>query len=233
MENIIYKNNVEIVISRYNEDLLWLNEYPFNQFEYIIYNKGDNDNFNKTNVKKIVKLPNVGRCDHTYLYHICENYDNLSDIVVFLPGSVNIKEKKNKAINILTNIIKKNYKETYFVGNYCDSVKEHFKSFKIDKHKCADSRNFNKNSETKLFKCKIRPYGKWYEYFFKNTPSRWYTFSGVFSIDKRDIIQHSIERYMILKNVVGLHSNPEVGHYIERSWGAIFYPLIHTIKIKE
>jgi len=38
---------------------------------------------------------------------------------------------------------------------------------------------------------------------------------------------------MILKNVVGLHSNPEVGHYIERSWGAIFYPLIHTVKIKE
>ena len=39
MENIIYKNNIEIVISRYNEDLLWLNEYPFNQFEYIVYNR--------------------------------------------------------------------------------------------------------------------------------------------------------------------------------------------------
>ena len=54
MENIIYKNNVEIVISRYNEDLLWLNEYPFNQFEYIVYNKGDNDKFDKTNVKVII-----------------------------------------------------------------------------------------------------------------------------------------------------------------------------------
>ena len=233
MENIIYKNNVEIVISRYNEDLLWLNEYPFNQFEYIVYNKGDNDKFDKTNVKKIVNLPNVGRCDHTYLYHICDNYNNLSDIVVFLPGSVNIKEKKNKAINILTNIIKKNYKETYFVGNYCDSVKTHFKNFKIDYHKCVDPRNYIKNSETKLFKCTIRPYGKWYEYFFNDTPASWYTFSGVFSIDKRDIIQHSIERYMLLKNIVGVHSNPEAGHYIERSWGAIFYPLIHTIKIQE
>ena len=233
MENIIYKNNVEIVISRYNEDLLWLNEYPFNQFEYIIYNKGDNDNFYKKNVKKIVKLPNVGRCDHTYLYHICENYDKLSDIVVFLPGSVNIKDKKNKAINILENIIKNNYKKAYFIGNYCHSIKNYFKNFKIDKYKCADSRNFNKNNETKLFKCKIRPYGRWNEYFFKNTPAGWYTYSGVFSIDKKDILQHQVERYMILKNIVGLHSNPEVGHYIERSWGAIFYPLIHTVKIKE
>ena len=139
----------------------------------------------------------------------------------------------NKAINILTNIIKKNYKETYFVGNYCDSVKTHFKNFKIDYHKCVDPRNYIKNSETKLFKCTIRPYGKWYEYFFNDTPASWYTFSGVFSIDKRDIIQHSIERYMLLKNIVGVHSNPEAGHYIERSWGAIFYPLIHTIKIQE
>ena len=105
----MYKNNVEIVIARYNEDLFWLNEYPFNQFEYIVYNKGDNQLFNKTNVKKIVNLQNVGRCDHTYLHHICDNYDNLSDIVVFFPGSVDIKEKKIKAICILENIIKNNY----------------------------------------------------------------------------------------------------------------------------
>lgn len=79
----MYKNNVEIVVARYNEDLSWINEYPFNQFEYIVYNKGDNNNFVKTNVKEIVRLPNVGRCDHTYLYHIVANYDNLSNIIVF------------------------------------------------------------------------------------------------------------------------------------------------------
>ena len=56
---------------------------------------------------------------------------------------------------------------------------------------------------------------------------------GVFSIDKRDIIQHPIERYLNLRNVVRIHSNPEVGHYIERSWGAIFYPLGYTLKIHE
>jgi hypothetical protein len=233
MEKINYKNNVEIVISRYNEDLSWLNEYPFNQFEYIIYNKGDNSNFLKTNVNKIVNLPNVGRCDHTYLYHVSNNYNNLSDIVVFLPGSVNVEGKKEKAINILTNIIKKNYKEACFIGNFCDSVKNHFQNFKISHHKCVDPRNYMKNNETKLFKCAIRPYGNWYNYFFKNTPAHWYTFSGVFSIDKRDIIQHPVERYIILKDIVGVHSNPESGHYIERSWGVIFYPLIHTIKIKK
>ena len=50
-------------------------------------------------------------------------------------------------------------------------------------------------------------------------------------MDKKDIIQHSIERYQLLLNTVNNHSNPEAGHYIERSWGAIFYPLIHTNKV--
>ena len=73
--------NVIVIISRYNENLSWLLESPFNQFKYIVYNKGINNNFEKTNVIQIINLPNVGKCDHTYLYHIVENYDNLSNIV--------------------------------------------------------------------------------------------------------------------------------------------------------
>jgi hypothetical protein len=138
-----------------------------------------------------------------------------------------------KAISILENITKNNYKQAFFIGNYCNSVKNHFKKFKIDTHKCADPRNFKKNNEIKLFNCAIRPYGKWYEYFFGNIQAHWYTFSGIFSIDKKDIIQHPLEKYIILKNIVGVHSHPESGHYIERSWGVIFYPLINTIKIEE
>ena len=128
----LYKNNVEIVISRYNEKLEWLNEDPFNKFEYIIYNKGDNDNFVKTNVKNIIKLPNIGRCDHTYLYHIVNNYNNLSNIIVFFTGSLNIKVKKKKAISILNNIINSNYTEAYFKCKYYTSVKTHFENFKLE-----------------------------------------------------------------------------------------------------
>lgn len=39
--------NIDIVVSRYNEDLKWMNEYPFNKFQYIVYNKGVNENFCK------------------------------------------------------------------------------------------------------------------------------------------------------------------------------------------
>lgn len=229
----MYKNNVEIVVARYNENLSWLNEYPFNQFEYIVYNKGDNQNFHKTNVKKIVNLPNIGRCDHTYLYHIIENYNNLSNIVVFFPGSVDMSNKKPKALKILTYIMKSNYEKAFFIGNYHNSLRDSLASFKLDHYSSSCRENYIKNSENRLQLCKIRPYGRWYNFFFGNTVAHWNTYGGVFSIDKRDIIQHPIDRYRFIIQTVSIHSNPEAGHYIERSWGVIFFPLIHTVKIKE
>ena len=233
MYNLKYinKNNVEIIIARYNENLNWLNEYPFNQFEYIVYNKGINNNFSKTNVKNVVNLENVGRCDHTYLYHIIENYNNLSNILVFFPGSL-AGDKKDKAIQILNYIIKSDFSKAFFLGSYYESIKNTFGDFTLDEWSASYSENFSLNNEKILEKSRIRPYNKWYTYFFRNTPAQWCTMWGVFSIDKQDIIQHPILRYQQLLQTVNSHSNPEAGHYIERSWGAIFYPLMHTIKIK-
>ena len=38
-------NNIDIIVSRFNEDLKWTLEFPFNKFQYIVYNKGNNDNY--------------------------------------------------------------------------------------------------------------------------------------------------------------------------------------------
>jgi len=229
----MYKNNVEIVVARYNEDLKWLNEYPFTEFEYTVYNKGDNENFEKRNVKKIIQLTNVGRCDHTYLHHIVENYDNLANITVFFTGSVQLSYKKHKAVTILSEIIASNYQNAYFVGSCYNNIQKYYYNFKLDTWRCSDPNNRSKNSETILKKCYLRPYGKWYTYFFKNTIVHWSSLYGIFSVDKRDIIQHPISRYQALRNTVNNYSNPEAGHYIERSWGAIFFPMNFTKKIKE
>jgi len=227
------KKNIIIVVSRYNEDLHWIDEYPFNKFNYIVYNKGDNNNFNKSNVEKIHNLPNVGMCDHTYLYHIVNNYYNLTDITIFLPGSVYQGNKKNKAVNLLNYIINSNFQNAYFIGGYCDSVSQKFNNFTINKHSSINKENNSKNSRTHLLKCKIRPYGKWYKYFLKNTKSNWYCYNGIFSFDKRDIIQHDIKRYISLIQTVNFYSNHEASHYIERSWGSICSPLKATITIEE
>ena len=121
----------QIVIARYNETLTWLLEFPFNQFTYIVYNKGENQDFEKKNVSKIIDLPNVGRCDHTYLYHIVTNYNNLAPITVFFPGSINsMIDKKDKAIKILKNIL--TYNMAVFLGTYLPNVKQTFNNFVLE-----------------------------------------------------------------------------------------------------
>jgi len=223
--------NVSIIVSRYNEDLKWTLESPFNKFKYIVYNKGDNDDFDKTNVIEIINIENVGKNDHTYLYHIIQNYYNLSNILVFLPGSVNMDYKKSKATQILNNIIKSNYKKAYFIGHYQSNIRDSFDNFQLEEWKNSDPKNFSKNSESKLQLARLRPYGVWYKYFFGNTIANWSTWWGIFSIDKRDIIHHPITRYQHLIETINKHPIPEAAHYIERSWGAIFFPFIYTQKI--
>ena len=39
---------VEIVVARYNEDLEWIKNEPFNKYKYTVYNKGPNENYVKT-----------------------------------------------------------------------------------------------------------------------------------------------------------------------------------------
>ena len=221
----MYKN-IEIVVARYNEDLQWIQEYPFNQFKYTIYNKGVNSDYKKPNVYREVMLPNVGKCDHTYLYHIVNNFATLSDITMFFPGSLDMHHKKEIATRIITNILL--YNTAIFIGNKFPSVKNTFANFTLDNWSTSNTQNNAINDESVLEKAKLRPYGRWYKYFFGDKNVKIVCMFGIFSIHKLDIIKHNINYYIQLLNTVSGHSNPEVGHYIERSWGAIFHPLVAT-----
>ena len=95
-----YLMNCILVISRYNEKLEWLNEEPFSSYKAIVYNKGENDDFEKKNVIKIVNLENVGREAHSYIYHILSEYNKHYDLTIFLPGSLDTRHKKIKALQL-------------------------------------------------------------------------------------------------------------------------------------
>ena len=80
----IIKKKIQIVVSRFNEKVDWL--LPYKDIT-IIYNKGEYvkilQNFN------YIELENIGRESHTYLYHIINNYNNLSDKTIFFQGKIN------------------------------------------------------------------------------------------------------------------------------------------------
>jgi len=214
------KTNVVGVVSRYNESLDWMLEHPFNQLKYIVYNKGSNENFCKCNVVTVVNLPNIGRCDHTFLYYIVHNYHTLHPIVVFLPGSIDIAFKKEKAGRIVNHIVRTD--RCAFVVNEWGDVRERFADFTLDEWQCIHNANVTENDEKKLTPCALRPFGKWYDAHFGNLRTDFYGLHGIFSVHANMVRRRSVAEYQSLLDEVSVSSNPEVGHYLERGWGAVF-----------
>lgn len=70
----------DLIIAKYNEDVSW--SFPLqNDFRVYLYDKSP------VNIEGGIKLRNIGRESHTYLFHILANWDNLADINIFCQGN--------------------------------------------------------------------------------------------------------------------------------------------------
>lgn len=73
----------ELVFSRYNEDVRFLDAWPH---ACTIYDKGDDEGCFDS--KHFVRcLPNRGMDTHSILHHLAERYDTLADVTLFLAGN--------------------------------------------------------------------------------------------------------------------------------------------------
>lgn len=223
-----YENNnlkIEIIVSRYNENLEWLNNKMFHKYPITIYNKGVNTNFYKPpSLKEVIPLSNVGVCDHTYLYHIIKNYDNLPDTTIFLPGSSMDDNKKDRTLNVLKKTIETN--DTVIFGNYDNNgILNSLYNFNLSNY--YSSNYFNKllNNDSELRPCDIKPYGKWFQTVFGDLNIYYATYLGIFSVSKKHIQNRNLDFYKKLIKYVDKDKNEESAHYIERSYIAIFHPL--------
>jgi hypothetical protein len=82
--------NTDIVIARYSEDINWALQLEKTD-NISIYNKGDLFDFSPIEIRwnnlSYEELPNIGREGHSYIYHIVENYNWLSEYTAFLQGN--------------------------------------------------------------------------------------------------------------------------------------------------
>jgi len=81
---------IHVITSTYKDEdkLLWLNGLD-NRFIYTVYRKDDNLLSGQENriSNNLIEIPNVGKCDYSFLYHIITNYDNLANINVFVKSN--------------------------------------------------------------------------------------------------------------------------------------------------
>tara|TARA_A100001015_G_C15018806_1_gene726917 strand:- start:68 stop:763 length:696 start_codon:yes stop_codon:yes gene_type:complete len=213
-----------LIISRFKEDISWLNSYK--EFKLYIYNKGDEVAYN--NCKNIINIPNLGRESHTWLYHIVNNYNKLEDINIFLQGSID--DLGCMAFENPNEYCKNINKYGFAVKRYGLLGPLHWEN-NIDIQK--DSRYKKDWEEGKISKSDIG-FRKFAKSIFPEIPIFVATsYGGCFALKKETIHKYDIEFYRHLLKILGKHINPIEGHYMERLWCYMFTknkPLMRSIK---
>lgn len=193
-----------IVVARYNEDLSWL---PQDDPYVKVYNKGQS----LLSKNGFLSLPNIGRESHTYLTYIVDNYDTLPNVVFFTQGSPDHMG---------------GHPIEYFIGIQGNCSENHhvtkgpYYTFDSDGH-LRDHVHYGQ-----LYKSELNFYDWFTKYIDSNIDPRgyitWYM-GATFSVKKEKILSRSREYYQeLLKQFPDGESNPEVGHYFERSWYYMF-----------
>jgi len=223
------QKHIQIVVAKYQENMDFLQREPFSRYSQLIYDKssGGSPDEKAATGSNVVFLPNVGRESHTYLYHIIENYDNLADITIFLPGSCMDTYKKWQTKKTLE-LVERTHNTVFVSSEMVGDIKTHLYNWCLDEYVSTNANNAaatadgNKNA---LTPADIRPFGKWFEYEFGDLHTHVICYRGIFALSREHIRHHSKKYYQQLIQYLNTSANPEYGHYFERAWLAIFYPI--------
>lgn len=118
------KENFEIVITRYNEDISWSDNYKNYR---TIYNKGKDD----LNCE-CIRVPNMGRDGETVVRHIVTNWDNLADTTFFCQGKMNDRSDQILNDNHINNYINCKTKYAFCLRRDMPCNNERFHKFPMD-----------------------------------------------------------------------------------------------------
>jgi hypothetical protein len=217
---------VVVIVTRYNEHIDWL-RYIINKVDFIyIYNKGPNENyFTHFDITpyiekiKFEKLPNIGRIDHTLVYHILEHWENLPDTIISLPASVMMCQKKGYYLNSIVKRLEKI--QTSYSGFFAPrfiKVSPRF-NYKIDQYQAEGACNRNNNP---FIKSEYSDFQEWKKALIDDRPMRYVAMRGMFAVCKENILHIKKEIYTNLLNTLSVGDNIENGHFAERIWGHLF-----------
>jgi len=197
---------MQIVVARYNENINHLE--LFNDI-MVIYNKG-NDDINQI-YNNVIKLINVGREGHTYLYHIINNYYNLAHRTFFMQGKTN----DHKMLEFI-----EYFKNKSFIGKISNLYVELLKKpIQFDKKYLISLKNGS------LLRSVYTPYQFITNILgidIKNDNKFDMIWGANFVVSRELIHQKPIEFYKNAMKYLEFYNNPEEGHFFERSWYLIY-----------
>jgi hypothetical protein len=201
---------LDIVVSKYKENLSWVDPYMGVIFpakiRKFIYSKFENED------GPYIKLPNVGNESHTYLHHIVNYYDDLSDYVLFSQGN-----PLDHTPHFDADLLNIPFFDFFPIGieRHVDDINGYPNGYVVV------------NGKTRNDHC----YGNFYKDIFGSDaipPKRFiYVVGAIFSV-KREVIRHyPIEFYINIINLMNKYDKFNYkwvtwGHFMERMWTQIF-----------
>ena len=197
------------IISRYDEDIDWLNNVINRS---IVYNKGT-----PLQIQNEIMVENKGRESETYLRYIIDHYESLPDVVVFIKASIEDHIGKNDVNYVLqlANQAIENGKSKPYMHSQTKTNMTWDKKWNYNNHYYLQE-NY-KNNKPIVF-C------DWFTTHIQDEyPDPIYIYRhGLFAVKKEFILKKSLEYYKQLILEVNHHINPAEGHFLERSWYYIF-----------
>ena len=204
--------NKTIVITCFNGNKENIIEKTKNKFNIVLYNKKNND-FG-------LPIKNIGVDAYDKLHYIVNNYDNLTNIVLFTTDSMyNMGPKKSRKIDYILENINKLENNSGFLTEHIYKMKTEIEyNFTIDIYK-------NK----KLNKSPDRPFYNWFKKYINNdlnADNIFYCKKSCFAVSKDLILNNPKIYYIKLLNYIErncIHGEfDEIPHYFERAWVEIF-----------
>lgn len=194
------RNRYQVVVAKYDEDISWTKKY----LNVKVYDKSKGD------------LPNIGREPHTYLTYIVDNYYRLPDIVFFTQGC--IKDHGYEGIDFINLEADQNYSKnlTKLHSNYyfyCQILGWN------DDHLYMYRNNYLDYRDELGFRNWFRKYID-EDYNINNGLIFWQ--GAIFSVRRECILSRPREYYKRILEYIPRTNNPEIAHYLERSWFYIF-----------
>jgi hypothetical protein len=192
--------------------------------QIIVYNKGTNNDLFRNYQpppKVIIKtLPNIGRIDHTITHFILENWDNLPDTIISLPGSILMCAKKGHYLNAMRkrfDIVKDRYNG--FFSPRFHRVNPNVYNYTIDDYQAEGYCNKNDN---KFIKSEYHDFITWKNAIIDERPIRYIALRGMFIVSRENILHINKSIYENILKSLSVGDNIENGHFAERIWAHLF-----------
>lgn len=205
-------SSFEVVIARHKEDLSWAVK-EFLRETVIVYNKGPDD-LNLPDNFKIIKLPNVGKEAHSFLFHIIANYQHLADRILFLqaypydhPSYLPLVDFMDRTDSGCENIISKSFQTN--LSSESEFLKT--RQWESSKYKNLTVKSYDMVGFVTKF---VSP-----DYLSSTSICAGY--GSEFAVDKSKILGHSLMYYINMFNTLG-DRFPVENHYFERIWDLVF-----------